>query len=160
MMVPGAVAFNEGVATVIEAYAANDKAGATDRFCTLVSGPEWRGGCEKFLPEGWLDQAVTDLDGCFQSDLPGLTEWQFSQEVASRINQPALCVVGQDSFPLFKEGNDLLLRWLPRAEQFVVPDSTHGLPMMNPSALAAGLSAFFMRNSVAPQSEVAMKHAF
>ena len=49
---------------------------------------------------------------------------------------------------MFRESHDLIKQWLPQAEELVVPQATHALPYMNPSAVADGLAGFLAKNTV------------
>jgi hypothetical protein len=60
--------------------------------------------------------------------------------------QPVLAVIGADShtlWPGWVEVHNLTQAWLPRSEAFVLAGATHGLQMMNPQGMAAGLAGFF-----------------
>jgi pimeloyl-ACP methyl ester carboxylesterase len=48
---------------------------------------------------------------------------------------------------LFAEGHEVIKQWLPQAEEWVVPQATHGLQCMNPSAVADGLADFLARHT-------------
>jgi pimeloyl-ACP methyl ester carboxylesterase len=133
-------------------YAAGDKAGALDIFLRGVAGPEYRAELERVLP-GAFDQYVVDADTFFGQQLPALRSWSFTPEDASRVRQPALAVLGANSTavtPTFGPRQELLLRWLPNAEGFVLPDATHLLHLQNPRGLAEGLADFFARHPLAP----------
>jgi pimeloyl-ACP methyl ester carboxylesterase len=41
---------------------------------------------------------------------------------------------------------ELLLSWLPNAEEFVLPSATHLLHLEDPKGMADGLAAFFARH--------------
>jgi pimeloyl-ACP methyl ester carboxylesterase len=79
-------------------------------------------------------------------------EWQFGEPDAERIEQPVLAVVGGASdalSPRFAETQRLLMAWLPHAEGFVVPETTHFLHMESPTAsraVAEALAGFFARH--------------
>lgn len=146
MFVPSAPQFMEAVGPLVQMYEAGDKTGAVDGFLRAVVGPEYRGMLESVLP-GAFEQAVADADTFFQSELPALPQWGFTQEDAERITQPVLSVLGTDShtlWPGWPEIHELAQDWFG-AETFVLESATHGLQMMNPQGLAAGLAAFFAR---------------
>jgi len=106
---------------------------------------------ERVLP-GALGQALVDVDTFFQVELPALQEWQFTAELAQRMTQPALVVLGETSeavSPTFREAYALQQAWLPRAEGFVLPGATHMLQAQNPRGMADGLAAFFSRHPLA-----------
>jgi hypothetical protein len=75
-------------------------------------------------------------------------EWSFPFEAAQRIEQPVLSVLGTDSIPMFHEVHGMVLKWLPKVEELVLPNVTHLLPMVNPQDLAEGLTNFFMRHQL------------
>jgi hypothetical protein len=57
-----------------------------------------------------------------------------------------LAVVGaisQQLDPIWKERQELLLSWLPRAEALVLPDAMHLMHAQNPRGMAEALAAFF-----------------
>jgi pimeloyl-ACP methyl ester carboxylesterase len=145
--IPSGPTFWEGVASVRQAlYDRGDKVGATDAFLTAVVGADYRQIIERFLPPGALELAVTDLDTFFQVELPALQQWRFTAEEATRIRQPVLSVVGTETAPMFRESHDLVKQWMPQAEELVVPQATHALQYMNPSAVADGLARFLARH--------------
>ena len=53
-------------------------------------------------------QAIADANTFFEVEFPALAEWGFTAEMAARIKQPLLAVLGALSGPLFSEGHDLL----------------------------------------------------
>lgn len=121
-----------------------------DEFLEARFGSDTRSALAEVLP-GSFEQAVKDAGTAFDSDLPGLLEWGFTENDARRIATPALVVLGQDSLelsPRFEETYDSLLRWLPYAEGYVLPDAAHGMQMQNPVDMAAALSSFFERHPV------------
>lgn len=81
-------------------------------------------------------------------ELPALPAWSFNQDLARRIAQPVLAVVGADSGSLFDEGHHRLQAWLPRVEACVVPGVTHALPMTNAREVATALAGFFARHGL------------
>jgi pimeloyl-ACP methyl ester carboxylesterase len=144
---PSGPAFWDGVAAVRQGmYDHGDKVGATDAFLTSVIGAEYRQVIAQFLPPGAFELAVADLDTFFQIELPALQQWRFTAEEAVRIRQPVLAVVGTETAPMLRESHDVVKRWLPQAEELVVPQATHALQQMNPSAVADGLARFLARH--------------
>jgi len=123
-------------------YEPGDKVGATDAFLTGVVGADYRRVIETFLPPGAFELAVTDLDTFFQVELPALRQWRLTAADAARIHQPVLAVVGTETAPIFRESHELVKQWIPQAEELVVPQATHTLQYMNPSAVADGLARF------------------
>jgi pimeloyl-ACP methyl ester carboxylesterase len=135
----------EFVEPAVGRYRAGDNAGAIDTFFRGVFGPGYRGPLDKGLP-GVFGQAVADADAFFGQELPALQQWSFTDEDASRITQPVLAVLGENSAPTFRERRELLLSWLPNVEAFELPDATHLLHLQNPSGMAEALASFFARH--------------
>lgn len=134
------------VGEAFESYGAGDKAGAIDTWSRGAFGEGYRDALERALP-GAFERAVADADALFQVEAPALQQWGFTREDAKRIEQPVLSVFHVDpAWPGFRETHELLLRWLPQAETFVLPDATHLLQVMNPRGTAEALAGFFARH--------------
>jgi pimeloyl-ACP methyl ester carboxylesterase len=147
--IPSGPTFWDGVAAVRQQlYDPGDKVGAIDAFLTAVVGANYRQIIAQFLPPGALELAVTDLDTFFQVELPALQQWRVTAEDARRIHQPVLSMVGTESAPMFHESHALVKQWMPQAEELVVPQATHALQYMNPSAVADGLAHFLARHKL------------
>lgn len=146
--IPSGPTFAAGIEPLVSMYAQGDKVGALDGFLTAVVGPAYREVMDRFLPPGAFELAVADLDTFFQVEMPALQEWRFTADDAQRIQQPILSVVGSDTAPIFRESHDLLKQWLPQTEEVVIPQATHGLQEMNPSAVADGLARFFAKHTL------------
>jgi pimeloyl-ACP methyl ester carboxylesterase len=145
--IPSGPAFWDGVASVRQQlYDPGDKAGAVDAFLTAVIGANYRQIVAQFLPPGALELAITDLGTLFQVELPALQQWRFTAEEAAHIRQPVLAVVGTETAPMFRESHALLKQWFPQAEELVVPQATHALQQMHPSAVADGLARFLAKH--------------
>lgn len=154
LIVPSVPQFMEAMGPIVQMYEAGDKAGAVDGFLRIVIGPEYRGTLDRALP-GAFDQAVADADTFFRNELPALEQWSFTQADAERITQPVLAVLGADShtlWPGWVEIQELVQTWLPQAETFVLEGATHGLQIMNPQGMAAGLAGFFARHPRCPHA--------
>lgn len=148
LTVPSAPQFMETIGQVLQMYEAGDKTGAVDSFLQAVVGPEYRSVLDRAIP-GAFAQAVTDADTFFRIELPALEQWSFTQADAGRITQPVLAVIGGESHTLWPgwiEVHQLMQAWLPQAEAFVLEGATHGLQMIDPKGMAAGLAAFFARH--------------
>jgi pimeloyl-ACP methyl ester carboxylesterase len=110
--------------------------------------PGFRAPLEELLP-GAFDQAVADAPGLFDYELPGLLDWDFDEERARRITQPALSVLGSESdalWPRFGETHRALCAWLPNVEAFILPGAHHFLQLENPRDMAEALRDFFGRH--------------
>src|SRR2546428_8247156 len=148
LTVPSAPQFLEALEPVLQMYEAGNKTGAVDHFLQAVVGPEYRHVLDRVLP-GVFAQAVADADTFFRIELPALEQWSFTQAEARRLMQSGLAVLGADShtlWPGWVEVHQLVQAWLPQAEAFVLEGTTHGLQLMNPQGMAAGLASFFARH--------------
>ena len=137
----------EFVQPALRRYHAGDKAAAVDTFLRGVFGSGYRPRLDRRLPDGF-DQAVADADAFFGQELPALQAWSFGEEDARRVFQPVLLVLGERTTPTFPERRDLLLSWLPNAEQLDLPGTSHLLHVENPTGTAEGLASFFARHPV------------
>ncbi|WP_047864875.1 alpha/beta fold hydrolase [Rubrobacter aplysinae] len=156
--VPSAEQFMQEVGPIVQMYEAGDKRGAIDGFQQVVVGPEYRSMLDRALP-GAFEQAVVDADTFFRNELPALGEWKFTQEDAAHITQPVLAVLGGESHtlsPVPVEIYELVQTWFPQTETFVLEDATHGLQIMNPRGMAAGLAGFFARHPLSEDTERAL----
>jgi pimeloyl-ACP methyl ester carboxylesterase len=146
--VPSGPAFGEKMAPIIKLYTNGDKFGAADAFLKEVNGDNYRQVIDDRLPAGAFDLALADLDTFFQVEMPALQEWRFTADDAKRITLPVVSVIGNDSAPVFIESHDLVMQWFPQAEELRIPEATHGLQMINPRAIAEGLSRFFAQHAL------------
>lgn len=141
----------------VERYRNGDRAGAVDTFMRGVAGPAYQSVFDSRLP-GAFASAVADADTFFGQELPAVKDWIFNQEMASRITQPVLAVIGArsddvrpgegGSHGVFSERQELLLSWLPNAEGFVLPEATHMLHLENPHDLADEMARFFASHPI------------
>jgi pimeloyl-ACP methyl ester carboxylesterase len=95
------------------------------------------------------EQAVADAGAFFARELPALQQWSFTQADASRITQPTLAVLGENTAPTFPERLQLLISWLPNVEAVELPDATHLLHLQNPRGMADALASFYARHPLA-----------
>ncbi len=137
----------EFVTPAIQRYRAGDRDGAVDLWARGVFGPDYRRPLDQGLP-GVFEQAVADADAFFAQELPAVQQWEFAQEQASRITQPALAVLGENTAPTFPERLELLLAWLPNVERFDLPNANHLLHLQNARGMAEGLGSFFARHPI------------
>ena len=114
---------------------------ALDEFLTFLIGPDWQKVAEDQLP-GSSDQMRRDTVTFFDVDLPALLNWEFEREDASRIKCPVLYVGGTDSGAWFAEVRELMLSWLPHAEDVLVEGAGHSLALTHSAQIADALLAF------------------
>jgi pimeloyl-ACP methyl ester carboxylesterase len=142
--VPSAAQFVTATTQLLEDSHAHGPAVALDRFLTRVIGPDWRAVIERTLP-GAADQMQQDTGTFFDTDIPALLAWRFGAEDARRITQAVLHIGGSESGRWFAEVRDLMLTWLPQAEDVVLAGADHSLALTHPAEVAAALVAFLRR---------------
>lgn len=124
---------------------------ALEEFLTLLVGPNWRDQVEVDLP-GAVAQIERDAATFFDADIPALLDWQFGPAEASRISCPVLYVGGSESPASFADVRDLVLGWLPHAEEAVIDGAGHSLELTHASETAQVLAAFLRRHPIATGS--------
>ncbi len=143
--------YREAIARNQQRYRAGDITGTVDEFLQPRFGPGYRAAfLDRVLPDGFT-QVIADAGNAFERDMPAVAEWEFTEADAGRIIQPVIAVLGSESEALwsrFGETHRLLLRWLPQAEEFVLPGATHALQLQNPHGMAAALADFFARHPI------------
>jgi pimeloyl-ACP methyl ester carboxylesterase len=147
VQVPSAAQFFTANAQLLENYHAHGPAVALDRFLTRVIGPDWRAAIERAVP-GAPEQMEQDTGTFFDTDIPALLAWRFGAEDARRITQAVLHIGGSDSGQFFAEVRELMLAWLPQAEDVVLAGADHSLALTHPGEVAAAVVAFLRRHPI------------
>ena len=150
MVGASAQGYRESLARGVERYREAGAAVVVDEFLQ-ARWPGYRAALDRVLP-GAFAQAVADAGTWFERELPGQLDWRFGEAEARRISQPALSVLGGESdalWPRFGETHRLLLAWLPHAEGFVLPGTTHLMQLQDPRGMAEALAAFWARHPLA-----------
>ena len=140
--------YRAAIAETQRRYATGDAAGAVDDFLRRRFGADYRDPLDRVVP-GAFEQAVANAKVSLDIDMPGAADFHFGPAEARRITQPALVVLGGSSdalWPRFGETHRALLEWLPRAEQYVLPNATHAIQLQNPHDLAVRLVEFFTQH--------------
>jgi pimeloyl-ACP methyl ester carboxylesterase len=120
---------------------------ALDDFLTTVIGPDWRVVVEGQVA-GAAAQMERDTVTFFDSDLPALLDWRFGPADARRIACPVLHVGGTDSGLWFAEVRELVLSWLPQAEDSMIDGADHSLALTHAPEIADTLVAFMRRHPI------------
>jgi pimeloyl-ACP methyl ester carboxylesterase len=145
--IPSADEFLAANARLAEDYRRHGPTTALDRFLTRVVGPDWRRDIERHLPAG-VAQLQHDAETFFAIDIPALMAWRFGPDDAQRITQPVLYVGGTDSGPWFAEVHQLILEWIPHADDVMLPGADHSLALTHAPQLAGALTAFLRRHPI------------
>jgi len=91
-----------------------------------------------------------DRDGAtfFETDMPALPSWRFGREDARRIRQPTLYIGGTESGTWWVEVRDLILDWLPHAEDVMIEGADHPLAATHPKPIADALAGFLRNHPI------------
>jgi pimeloyl-ACP methyl ester carboxylesterase len=150
MVEASAQGYRESLARGAERYREAGASVVVDEFLQ-ARWPGYRATLEGVLP-GAFAQAVADAETWFERERPGQLAWRFEEVEVRRIKQPILSVLGGESDALwsrFGETHRLLLEWLPHAEGFVLPGTTHFMQLEDPRVMAEALAAFWARHPLA-----------
>ena len=145
--VPSSAEFRAANARLQEVRRARGQRTALEEFLALVIGPDWRTEVEQRLP-GAAEQMQRDATTFFETDLPALLSWRFDAEDARRVTCPVLHICGSDSGPWFAEVRDLILTWLPQAEDVVLTGADHSLALTHTPQVAEALADFLGRHAI------------
>jgi pimeloyl-ACP methyl ester carboxylesterase len=145
--IPSAGEFLAANEQFIDDHRLHASVAALDRFLTRVIGPDWRRDIERHFPDG-AAQVQRDADTFFATDLPALLDWRFSSKDARRVTQPALYLGGTASGPWFAQVRQLILAWLPHAEDVMIPGADHSLALTHAPQVATEIAAFLRRHRI------------
>ena len=126
---------------------------ALDRFLGRLIGPDWRRDIERHLPSGPAD-VERDAETFFVTDIPALLTWRSPAQGARRIRDPVLYVGGTESGPWFAEVREVVLGWLPHAEEVLIPGADHSLALTHAAELAAATAAFWRRHPMGAHGRI------
>ena len=149
MVGASAQGYRESLTRGVERYREAGAAVVVDEFLQARwPGPGYRATLDRVLP-GAFAQTVADAETWFEREVSGQLGWRFDEAEARRISQPTLSVLGGESdalWPRFGETHRLLLAWLPCAEGFVLPGTTHFMLLQDPRGVAELLASFWARH--------------
>jgi pimeloyl-ACP methyl ester carboxylesterase len=149
MVGASAQGYRDALAQGVERYREAGAAVAVDEFLQARwPGPGYRVALDRVLP-GAYAQAAADAETWFEREASGQLAWRFGEAEARSISQPTLSVLGGQSDALwsrFGETHRLLLEWLPYAEGFVLPGTSHLMQLQDPRGMAEALAAFWARH--------------
>jgi pimeloyl-ACP methyl ester carboxylesterase len=147
MVGASAQGYRESLARGAERYREAGAEVVVDEFLQ-ARWPGYRATLDRVLP-GAFAQALADAGTWFEREASGQLGWHFGEAEVRRISQPTLSVLGGESDALwsrFGETHRLLLAWLPHAEGFVLPGTTHFMQLEDPRGMAEALAAFWARH--------------
>ena len=139
-----AAEFREANERLIRARRERGPAEALDEFLGQVIGQDWLARTEERVP-GSGRQMERDAATFFDCDMPALLAWEFGPDDARRITCPVMHVGGGESGPWFAQVRELMLDWFPGAEDVVIAEADHGLPLSHTAEVAEAIAAFLER---------------
>ena len=139
-----------GVTQIFAMYQGGKKAEAIDSFLRYAAGAGegYRALIDSSLPRGAWNLAVRDADIAFQSDIPAIMSFQFTEQDAKRISQPILLIRGTSSGTLNLEVQRIVQGWVPRAESVTLNNVTHLVQMQDPEPVAEALTRFISKHPI------------
>jgi pimeloyl-ACP methyl ester carboxylesterase len=149
MVGASAQGYRESLARGVERYREAGAEVVVDEFLQ-ARWPGYRATLDRVLP-GALAQALADAGTWFEREASGQLAWRFGEAEVRRISKPTLSVLGGESdacWSRFGETHRLLLAWLPHAEGFVLPGTTHFMQLEDPRGMAEALAAFWARHRI------------
>lgn len=130
-----------------EALANGDKEKALDlSFGAVYGSTNYRSEMDPFMPDGWLEQAVADIDYLFQFESPALRQFAFGPEEAARIRQPVFLLRGDQSEPVWIFHHEQMKEWVPQAAEYVVSGGNHGCPVTKGDETTRALASFLAKH--------------
>jgi pimeloyl-ACP methyl ester carboxylesterase len=150
----GVKANTEAITNAFKLYNKGEKRQAATQFMADVCGSSYLGSVDMTCPLDTWDRVEKSADITFGVDFPALGNWGFRMSeadlmVPNKPTMPVLAVMGTDSeaaMPGFREIQRFLLDWLPQAERCGIISASHGMQIMNPTAVGEAVEAFFRRN--------------
>jgi pimeloyl-ACP methyl ester carboxylesterase len=144
---PSAGEFMAANQQFIDNYQRHGSTTALDKFLATVMGPGWRREIGRHLPGGVM-QIEHDAGTFFATDLSALLAWQFGAGDARHITQPVLYLGGTASGPWFAEVRQLILAWLPHAEEIMLTGADHSLALTHAPQVAMAIASFLRQHHV------------
>ncbi|WP_454084200.1 alpha/beta fold hydrolase [Georgenia sp. Marseille-Q6866] len=141
---PGAEQFRAVTAGLITTATTGGTAVALDEFMPLLYGEPWREAPE-FGDPGTVAALGRDAETFFAVDLPALLAWRADPAELAVVRCPVMVVGGSESDAWFREGQELLVQGLPRAEHGTVVGAGHLVTVTHPRELAEMTVEFVRR---------------
>lgn len=141
--------FMEGMRKVQEIYETGDRRGALVAFLETRAGQAFRGVLDWLTTTGEFDQAVKDADTFLQVEMPAAYAWEFTPEIAKRLTQPVLSILGSHSPERARKVHEIVAKWVPQTETVVLPEAEHALPLMDPPGIARVIADWLARHPLA-----------
>lgn len=144
--IPGDQQPPQGIIDGFGFYQSGDPEGAVNAFLTWALGEDWEAEAELVAPGGPA-QAKQDAKTLFEVEVPALEVWQFGEEQAAMVVQPALYITGSQSIAYITASLPYLEMWMPQLGTYVVADVNHALHGKKPQEIAEIIAGFIKHYS-------------
>jgi pimeloyl-ACP methyl ester carboxylesterase len=143
----------DAITRAMDLFKKGDKLEAATGFMADVCGPRYLASVEITCPLNTWDKVKECADATFLVDFPALREWGFKKSEADTLvtrkpSMPLLAVTGLESeavMPGFRETQNFLMNWLPQAERCGIVGASHGMQIMNPTAVGEVIDKFLSK---------------
>lgn len=140
---PGADQFRAATDGLIATATTRGTAAALDEFMPRLYGQPWREAPELAGP-GAIAALEREAGTFFAVDLPALLAWRADPTELAGVQCPVMVIGGTESEAWFRETQERLIQWLPRAEAATVVGAGHLVASTHPRELA-DLTVRFVR---------------
>ena len=131
--------FVEGMKKVEEIFETGNRRGALMAFLETRAGQAFRGVLDWLTTTGEFEQAVADADTFLRNEMPSAFAWTFTPDIAGRIKQPVVSILGAHSPERARKVHEIFSKWVPQTETMILPNAEHALPLMDPPGIAEAL---------------------
>lgn len=142
---PGAEQFRAATAGLIATARTRGTAAALEEFIPRLYGKPWRDAPELGGPDK-IAAIERDAETFFAVDLPALLAWRADPAALAAVDRPVMVIGGTESEAWFREAQELLVQWLPHAEQATVVGAGHLVATTHPRELAELTPGFVRRH--------------
>lgn len=143
----------DAITRAMDLFKKGDKREAATGFMADVCGPRYLASVEITCPLDTWGKVEECADTTFLVDFPALRDWGFKMSEADTLvsrkpSMPVLAVTGMESesvMPGFREVQSFLMDWLPQAERCGIIAASHGMQIMNPTAVGEVVDKFLSK---------------
>jgi pimeloyl-ACP methyl ester carboxylesterase len=147
LLVPSGQAMMQQMGPVLEMYQRGEKEQAVEAFLKGISRPNAPQIIDEAIPGAYQD-SLNKADMFFATEMPALQAWSFGEKEWTRIGQPVLFVIGEESVPLFGEVQQLLARAFPKMVTTTIAGGTHIHDIEKPGPTAKAIAGFLRVNPI------------
>jgi pimeloyl-ACP methyl ester carboxylesterase len=136
--------FSEGMAPIVQAYAAGDAQNAAHQMLQMIDGVSYASTLGRAFGPGWFDDTVAAFHLYMRTELPSAVAWKLDAERASRLSSPVLALTGGDTLDLFKKVAQDTIAAFPSTRHVSIADAAHNVIAAGPAAAAEQIQEFLV----------------